>query len=84
MGLIFCDRSELRQALNVSDDLEDKSIIYRAYLKAYTTGIIDNIGYLMDIYCSNTDMSIREIKEMLYEDADNLKLRAWKDFEDII
>lgn len=82
--LIFCDRSELRQALNVSDDLEDKSIIYRAYLKAYTTGIIDNIGYLMDIYCSNTDMSIREIKEMLYEDADNLKLRAWQDFEDII
>lgn len=84
MGLVFCDRAELRHALNVSDDLQDKSIIYRAYLKAYTTGIIDNIDNILDMVVDNPDMSYTEFRTKLFYDISELKTRAWQDFEDII
>lgn len=84
MGLIFFDRADLRLALNVSDDLQDKSIIYRAYLKAYTTGIIDNIDNILDMVCENPDMSYYEFRNKLFYDISELKTKAWQEFEDII
>lgn len=86
--LYFCDRAEFHRLLdlcNIYEMSEDeiKSVI-NAYWKAYATGIIDNLDYIVDKADSNNYVSYKEFKDELIDEIYNIKYETCLEYFKLI
>lgn len=76
----FHERAELRELINITSNEEERLIAFNAYLKAYVTGIIDNIDSI-EILINTLNDDENALYYVLASKIEDLKIDAWQFYE---